>query len=137
MSENSGANGSRVVFRVAAYCVAVAWPFVGTYYEYKTINDSGAVSDVCDEAGCVGRGTEFAHHALGWLVPLSLASAFIVWGMEQAVRAIARWRSAREPRDADDTPAKRIVLVTAFVGVLAFAILLGVLRGLMINAYGR
>ena len=49
-----------------------AWPFVGAY---KTLN---AVSDLCDESGCVGLGTEFAHQALGWLVPFSLASVFAV-----------------------------------------------------------
>jgi hypothetical protein len=129
--------GSRVVLRLAAYGVAVAWPFVGTYYEYKTLNDSGTLSDICDEFGCVGLGTEFAHQALGWLVPLSLGSAFLVWGTDQAARAFARRRRAREPGVADDTPVNRIVLAAAFGGVLALAILLGVLRGLMIDSYGR
>jgi len=124
----------RVGLRTLAYGAAAVWPFLGTYYEYTTLNDSGAQSNVCDESGCVGLGTEFAHNALGWLLPLSLVSLLVVWGMDRALQALGRWRRAHEP---NDKPVSRIVLAGMFVGVCALALLVGILRGILINKYGR
>lgn len=116
------------------YGLAAAWPFLGTYYEYTTLNDSGAMSNVCDESGCVELGTEFAHQAVAWLLPLSVASVLAVRGMHVALRALSRRRGAREPKD---TPVSRFVLVGLFIGVCVLALLLGTLRGMMINHFSH
>lgn len=130
----SSPRGSGLRFRVLAYGAAAAWPFLGTYYEYKTLNDSGAYSNVCDESGCVPLGNEFAHHALAWLLPLSIASMLAVWGTEEALIALRGRRRMREPKDK---PVNRFLLAGMFVGVCALALLVGVLRGVMIDKYGR
>lgn len=44
-------NRPRIALRVLAHGLAAAWPFIGTYYEYTSLNASGAMSDVCDESG--------------------------------------------------------------------------------------
>ena len=120
--------------RVLAYGAAAAWPFLGTYYKYKTLNDSGAVSNVCDESGCVALGTEYAHQALAWLLPLSFVSVLAVRGTDWALQVLRRRRRTREPKDK---PVNRFVLAGMFVGICALALLVGVLRGILIDKYGR
>jgi hypothetical protein len=133
-AEQLPSRGSGLGFRVLAYGAAAAWPFLGAYYEYKTLNDSGAYSNLCDESGCVPLGNEFAHQALGWLLPLSIASMLVVWGTQAALRALRVRRRMREPKDK---PVNRFVLAGMFVGICALALLVGVLRGVMIDRYGR
>jgi hypothetical protein len=122
-----------IAIRVVAYTAALSWPFLGTLIEYKTLNDSGAESDVCSYNGCVALGTEFASQAGPWLVPLSAASALMVFGVSRAVRAAHE--RVREPED--EKPVPRIVLAGMFVGVCALAFVVGVLRGVMIDDVGR
>jgi hypothetical protein len=126
--------GSGLRLRVLVYGAAAAWPFLGTYYEYKTLDDSGAYSNLCDESGCVPLGNEFAHQALGWLLPLSIASMLAVWGTDAVLRALRSRRRVREPKDK---PVNRFLLAGMFVGVCTLALLAGVLRGVMIDRYGR
>lgn len=133
-AEKSPSKGSGALLRVLAYGAAAAWPFLGTYYEYVTLNDSGAYSNLCDGSGCVPLGNEFAHQAFGWLLPLSTASLLAVWGAEAVLRALRSRRRLREPKDK---PVNRFVLAGMFVGICALALLVGVLRGVMIDRYGR
>lgn len=126
-----------IVIRVVAYAAAVSWPFLGTLFTYVTLNDSGEVSNVCSDNGCVELGTEFASRALPWLFPTSAASALVVLGVSKAVRA-AREREREyvlEPED-EQPPVPRIVLAAMFAGVCALAFVVGVLRGVMINRLG-
>ena len=92
------------------------------------------MSDVCNESGCVALGTEFAHDALAWLLPVSLVSVFAVRAGDGALRALRGRLRRHTPKT---NPVSRTALVGLFVGICALALLLGVLRGVMINEYGR
>jgi hypothetical protein len=130
---------SAVVLRVAAYGIAAAWPFAGTYYEYVSQNDSGALSNACDDSGCVAAGTEFAHNAVAWLAPLAVGSLLVVLGMDAALHTLRarRRRRVRGARVPSDKPVNRFVLAGMFVLVCVLALLIGVLRGMIINDFGH
>src|ERR1700761_6555347 len=76
-----------IIVRVVAYIVGLSWPFLGTFVEYKTLNDSGRNSNACSFSGCTPLGTEFALRVLPWLPPLSVLSGLAVLGISKAVRA--------------------------------------------------
>lgn len=130
----------RIVVRVLAYTAALSWPFVGTFFAYKTLSAPGVNSVECSDSGCVPAATEFVDRVLPWLVPLSAASALAVFAVGKAVRKSRERTRARErvlePED-EQPPVPRIVLAGMFVGVCALAFVVGVLRGVMINQLGR
>lgn len=138
-------SGAGIAVRVVAYSTAVAWPFLGTAYEYFTLNASRTYSYVCGDDGCssLPAGTEFLHRALPWLVPVSAASTLLVMGVRKLARRIRESRPAREfayeyEYEYEDArpPVPKVVLAGAFAGVCALAFVVGVLRGVMINVLG-
>jgi hypothetical protein len=128
--------GPGIALRTVAYSAAITWPFLGTAYEYYTLNGSGASTNICDQEGCVLAGTEFAHQALPWLLPASAVSTLLVMGWNKAVRQLRD--NARLPAPEDEKPpVPKIVIAGGFVALCALAFVVGILRGMMISHLGH
>ncbi len=128
-------SGPGLAVRAVAYSAAIAWPFLGTAYEYYTLNGSNTSSNICSEYGCVLAGTEFAHQALPLLLPASAVSALLVAGWNKGVRRLRENARVREPED-EKPPVPKIVIAGGFVAVCALAFIVGILRGVMISHLG-